>query len=53
MSEGRTNCQKCKGTGRIKEKDGTIHICYDCLLSGSMDQHDKNPKTAEDARIKL
>ncbi|MCX6749512.1 MAG: hypothetical protein NTW17_02075 [Candidatus Pacearchaeota archaeon] len=46
-------CKKCRGTGRIKDKDGTIHICYDCLLKGKMDQHEKNPKTAEDFRIKL
>jgi len=46
-------CPKCKGTGRIKEKDGTIHVCYDCLAKGRMDQHEKNPKTAEDFRIKL
>jgi hypothetical protein len=53
MAEGREDCPKCRGTGRIKEKDGTVHICYDCLVSGKMDQHDKNPKTAEDARIRL
>lgn len=51
--EGREDCPKCKGTGRVKEKNGTIHICYDCLLSGKMDQHDKNVKSAEELRIKL
>ena len=50
---GRENCPKCKGTGRIKEKDGTIHVCFDCLMDGGMDQHDKNLKSAEDLRIKL
>lgn len=53
MPEGRINCPKCNGTKIIREKDGTVHTCYDCLLSGDMDQHDKNPKTAEDLRIKL
>ena len=53
MPTGNPNCPKCKGMGRIREKDGTIHICYDCLERGEMDQHDKNPKTAEDFRIKL
>lgn len=46
-------CQKCKGTGRIMEKDGTIHICYDCLLKGKLDQHDKKLKSAEELGIKL
>ena len=53
MATGRENCPKCKGTGRIKEKDGTIHVCFDCLMDGGMDQHDKNLKSAEDLRIKL
>jgi hypothetical protein len=50
---GDPNCPKCKGTGRIKDADGTIHICYDCLTRGNMDQHDKNPKVADDFRMKL
>ena len=53
MTIGRENCPKCQGTGRVKEKDGTIHVCYDCLQDGGMDQHDKNLKSAEDLRIKL
>jgi len=53
MPAGRENCPKCKGTGRIREKDGTIHVCYDCLLDGGMDQHNKDLKSAEDLRIKL
>ena len=53
MAIGRENCQKCRGTGRVKEKDGTIHVCYDCLKDGGMDQHDKDLKSAEDLRIKL
>ena len=46
-------CPKCKGTGRIKEEDGTVHTCFDCLTKGKMDQHDKNIKDAEDLRIRL
>ena len=46
-------CPKCKGTLRVKEKDGSVHVCYDCLAKGKMDQHEKNPKTATDYRIKL
>jgi len=53
MSEGSPDCPKCRGTGIVKEKDGSVHTCFDCLNKGAMDQHDKNPKTAEELRIKL
>jgi len=46
-------CQKCKGTGRIKEENGSIHTCFDCLSKGKMDQHDKKMKSAEELGIKL
>ena len=46
-------CPKCQGKKRIMKSDGTIGPCFDCLMAGEMDQHDKNPKTAEDYRIKL
>jgi hypothetical protein len=46
-------CSKCNNTGKIKEKDGTIHICFDCLQSGRLDQHDKKLKSAEELGIKL
>jgi len=48
-----TVCEKCKNTGQIKEKDGTIHICFDCLASGRLDQHDKKIRDAKDFGIKL
>jgi DnaJ-class molecular chaperone len=41
---GDINCPKCKGTGFVKEKDGSVHTCFDCLLNGSMDQHDEHVK---------
>lgn len=48
------NCQKCKGTGMVKErdKDGhvSIHTCWDCLQQGDMDQHSKDVK---DSNIKI
>jgi len=53
MGNGRESCPKCRGEGRVVEKNGTIHVCFDCLLDGGMDQHDKNLKSAEDLRIKL
>lgn len=38
------NCPKCKGTGMVKERDGSIHTCFDCLMHGDMDQHDEHLK---------
>ena len=46
-------CEKCKDTGNIKEKDGTVHICFTCLQSGRMDQHEKKIKEAKDYGITL
>ena len=40
----RKDCPKCKGTGIVKEANGQIHTCWDCLQSGEYDQHSKNPK---------
>ncbi len=50
---GRKDCPKCKGEGNVREKDGSIHICFDCLLCGSMDQHDTKIKDAKDFGIRL
>ncbi len=44
------NCPKCHGKGFVKGQDGTVRTCFDCLLSGEMDQHDENVK---DSDIKL
>ncbi len=38
------NCPKCKGLGYVKEKNGSVRTCFDCLLAGDMDQHDENVK---------
>jgi len=27
-------CPSCKGLGYIKDKNGTIHTCYDCMGGG-------------------
>jgi DnaJ-class molecular chaperone len=35
----RNDCPKCHGTGMVKESDGSIHTCWDCLRDGSMDVH--------------
>ncbi|GIU68280.1 MAG: hypothetical protein KatS3mg001_130 [Candidatus Pacearchaeota archaeon] len=46
-------CPKCNNTGIVKEKSGEVHTCFDCLLSGRLDQHNKDLKSAEELRIKL
>jgi len=43
-------CEKCKGSKRIQKSDGTVQPCWDCLMSGEMDQHSKNVK---DSGIKV
>jgi hypothetical protein len=43
-------CAKCKGSGRIMEKDGVVHTCFDCLLAGRLDMHSKDIK---DSGIKI
>lgn len=48
--EERVFCSKCKDIGRIVDKDGTVHTCFDCLLAGRLDMHSKNVK---DSGIKI
>lgn len=43
-------CPKCEGKKRIMNSQGVIHPCRDCLNSGQLDQHDKNPK---DSGVKI
>ena len=38
------NCDKCHGTGIVKEADGSIHTCWACLEKGDMDTHSKEVK---------
>ncbi len=44
------SCPKCHGEGMVKEADGSAHTCWDCLMSGEMDQHSKDVK---DSKIKI
>jgi len=37
-------CPKCNDKLRIMKANGEISPCFDCLLAGKLDQHDKNPK---------
>ena len=32
-------CLKCHNTGVVKEKDGSVHTCWDCLQKGQLDVH--------------
>jgi len=41
------NCPKCKGSGIVKEKSGSVHVCFDCLNKGDMDQHSKDLKDSK------
>ena len=38
------NCEKCRGTGMVKEANGTIHTCWKCLQEGQLEQHSKDVK---------
>lgn len=44
------NCPRCKGKGVIKEADGSIRVCPECLKRGHLDQHSRDVK---DSRIKI
>ena len=35
-------CKKCNDTGKVTEKNGQIHTCWECLQSGRLDNHSKN-----------
>lgn len=37
-------CVKCNDKKRIMRANGELTLCFDCLLAGRLDQHDKNPK---------
>lgn len=53
MVEIKDDCPKCHGKRNVTDKDGTIHICFECLTSGRLDQHDRKMKSAEEMGIKL
>ena len=48
--ENNKNCPKCHGTGTIKEKDGTIHTCFNCLQNSDVFEQHGQPK---DSSIRL
>lgn len=35
-------CPKCNNTGIVKEKNKSVHVCWDCLNKGRLDVHSKN-----------
>lgn len=44
------DCSKCHGTGVVKEENGTIHTCWDCLQKGEFDVHSKK---VPDSKVKV
>lgn len=38
-------CPKCQDRGMIKDKDGTVHTCFDCLNLNRFEQHGKPEDT--------
>lgn len=44
-------CKECNGTGRVKEKDGSVHCCYKCLMEGRLNQHDQTAR--KDVKLRL
>lgn len=43
-------CPDCKGTGMMREKDGSVHTCWKCLREGRLDVHSKK---LPDTKIRL
>ncbi|PIN90004.1 hypothetical protein COU57_04800 [Candidatus Pacearchaeota archaeon CG10_big_fil_rev_8_21_14_0_10_32_14] len=37
-------CKKCNDTGIVKESNGSVHVCFDCLNAGRLDVHTKDLK---------
>jgi hypothetical protein len=44
-------CTKCNGTGKIKDADGTVHTCWECLIEGRLDNHSKKLPDRPDIRL--
>lgn len=43
-------CPKCDNTGVVKDKDGSIHTCWDCLQKGRYDVHSEK---VPDSKVKI
>ncbi len=43
-------CPYCHGTGIVKEKNGVVHTCWDCLSRGKLDAHSEN---VPDSRVEI
>ena len=44
MSSENKECEKCHGTGIVKEANGTVHTCWKCLQEGKLGEHTKDIK---------
>jgi hypothetical protein len=38
-------CIKCNDTGIVKDKNGTVHTCFDCLEADRFEQHGRPKET--------
>ena len=43
-------CPECHGAGVVKEKNGAVHTCWDCLEKGKLDVHSKK---VPDSKIEI
>lgn len=51
--ESEERCRKCNNTGIVKEDNGVSHTCFDCLLSGKMDQHTNNIRDSKSFGVRI
>jgi len=43
-------CPKCHGTGMVREENGTMHTCWDCLQNGKLNVHSEK---VPDSKVKI
>ena len=50
MSDESEECPKCHDTGVVREKNGQIHTCWDCLEKGKLNVHSEK---VQDSKVKI
>ena len=43
-------CPKCHGTGIVKEPNGAVHTCWDCLQEGKLKVHSEK---VPDSKVRI
>ncbi|MDO8528917.1 MAG: hypothetical protein Q7S06_03445 [Nanoarchaeota archaeon] len=43
-------CPKCHGTGKVREENGQVHTCFDCLQKGKIKVHSEK---VPDSKIRI